>query len=298
MFCEAKIKINIKIASNKNYIEIKSSGYDNKLVTDLEVSLFNITKENLSRGFRIELGKVPDDIFLKDPTPYYNLHKQFHWLEVKRHVFVKNINILDVVNEKVAINSHVHINNSTDIIKSKKEMVNDVESTIITTWVEEGLPKDQLFYDLNINFGIKQYEFENKWKDNIFKSITTPFGVTKKGYIDVKPGKTVLKQLMGNKTLIIIEVVYSAKLTGNVIANYAQLYGKYHFWAPSIENIMTAAGISNEIVTKERIEIRCYTDPKLQAYDKETGHIIHIDKRIKIVRKNNNKLYKISINEF
>ncbi|XP_059045875.1 uncharacterized protein LOC131841573, partial [Achroia grisella] len=289
--CNAKIKLNIKIASNEKNIDIKCSGYDNKLISDAEISLYNITKENLNKGVRVEMGKVPNDIFLKDPTPYYNLYEKYHWPEVKRHLYVKNISVLYVNNEEVLISSHEHINNSTDTVQSKKVMVHNVESTVSSTWSDEGMPKDDVSYEINVDFGRKEHIFENKWRNNLLRSVHIPFGVVRTGFIDVKPGKSLVKQLKGNRTLIVLEVSYSANLIGSVIADYAQLYGKYHFWAPSVQNIMAAAGLQNEIITKERIEIRCNTDPKLKVFDKETGKSILLDRRIKIVRKGN-KLYR------
>ncbi|XP_026759978.3 uncharacterized protein LOC113519122 [Galleria mellonella] len=287
-----KINLNIKVASNENDINIAFFGHDNKLVGDAEVNLFNITKDNLNKGLRVELGKVPDDVFLTDPTPYYNLYEKYDWPEVKRQVYVKNISVLYVTNEEILISSHEHVNNSTDTVKSSKEMIRNVEATIASTWSNEGMPKDNILYDINIDFRTKQYKYENKWRDDALRSVFIPFGVAKKGYIDLKSGRTIVKHLRGKRTYIVLEVVFSAQLIGSVIADFAQLYGKYHFWAPSVQNIMKAADLNNEIVTKERIEIRCYTDPKLEIYDKETGKVIRLDRRLKIIRKGN-RLYKI-----
>ncbi|XP_013184678.1 uncharacterized protein LOC106130390 [Amyelois transitella] len=284
------IKINITTASSKEYVLVNYTGYDNKLITDREVQLFNITKDNLNRGFRIELGKAPDNFFLKDPTAYGDLYQKYNWSEVQRHMVIKQATVLDVIHEQVVVKTVEVFNNDTDKIKLKKSMNEDVELTIFSFWSKDGFPTDDISYDVCIDLTIKkpskwdEYCFKNKWRNSTFESIKDTLGVDiRKGWVDVEPGQTIVSKLIANKTIIFVEFQYSAILIGRVIADYERLYGKYHFYAPSVSDIMRAGSIPNEIITTERIEIRGYTDPKLVMYDKDTGEEIKMYRRIKLV---------------
>lgn len=269
--CSTRIKIDIKTDSNYDDVRIKVSGHDNKLVTDNEIALFNITKENLLRGARIELGRYPNDIFLKDPTPYKNLYKRFKWEEVRRHLKITNTNVLQIVNEDVVVTVHEHINSASDSVNYTAAVFETVENTIFSFWSEYGLPKDEMVYDIDVKFHNKRIKYEIQWRNDSGRAVNSDFGVRKEGYTEVMPDQTILSKLTGLKTIILIEVEYTANLIGNIFADFENLYGKYHFYSPTIANIMRAAELENSVITTEWIEIRCYTEPKLRVFYKDTG---------------------------
>lgn len=271
ILCSAKIKIDIKTDSNYEDIRIKFSGDDNKLITDKEIVLFNITKENLLRGVRVELGRYPEDIFLKDPTPYKNLFKRFKWEEVRRHLKITKTKVLQIVNENTIVNVHEHINTASNSINYTGAVFQTVENTIYSFFSNYGLPVDEFFYDIDVNFHNKKFKYENKWRNDSVRTVNSDFGVKKEGITEIMPGQTILSNLTGLKTIILIEVEYTANLIGNIIADYEALYGKYHFYSPTIAKIMRAAKLVNEVKTTEWIEIRCYTEPRLRIFYKDTG---------------------------
>lgn len=271
ILCSAKIKIDIKTDSYYEDVRIKFSGYDSKLVTDKEIALFNITKNNLLKGVRVELGRYPENIFLKDPTPYKNLFKRFKWQEVRRHLKITKTKVLQIVNENAVVNVHEHINTASHSINYTGDVFQRVENTILSLWSKYGLPEDDIFYDIEVKFHNKIHKYENKWRNDSVKTVNSDFGLKKEGFIEIMPDQTILSNLTGLKTIILIEVEYTAKLTGSIIADYEALYGKYHFYAPTIAKIMTAANLFNEVKTTEWIEIRCYTEPYLRIFYKDTG---------------------------
>lgn len=271
ILCSAKIKIDIKTESNYEDIKINVSGYDNKLVTDNEIALFNITKDNLLRGVRIELGRYPEDVFLKDPTPYKNLFKRYKWDEVRRHLKITKTKVLQVVNENAVLDVHEYINWASSPINYTASVFQTVENTIFSFWSNHGLPEDDFFYDIGVDFHSNIFNYENKWRNNSVRTVNSAFGIKKEGFTEIMPGETILSKLTGLKTIILIEVEYTAKLIGNIIADYEALYGKYHFYSPTIAKIMKAAELLNEVKTTEWIEIRCYTEPTLRIFYKDTG---------------------------
>lgn len=271
ILCSAKIKIEIKTDSIHEDIRINVSGHDNKLVTDEEIALFNITKDNLLRGVRVELGRYPKDVFLKDPTPYKSLFKQYKWEEVRRHLEITKTKVLQVVNENAVLNFHEHVNKASISINYTAAVFQTVENTIFSSWSKYGLPEGETFYDISVGFHSKMFNYENKWRNDSVRIFNSAFGVKKEGFTETMPGQTIVSKLTGLKTIILIEVEYTAKLIGNIIADYETLYGNYHFYSPTIAKIMKAANLFNEVKTTEWIEIRCYTEPKLRIIYKDTG---------------------------
>lgn len=275
VLCSAKIIIKINVASKIERASVKFYGQDNKVVTDEDVKTFNITKENLNIGMRVELGKVPQDIFLKDPTPYENLYEYFEWPEIKRNMRIKKAKILEIINEKVTLATYEHINNTTDPIESRINFVDSTELTSFSTWSHYGLPVDEMFYDINLNVNHLKFKYENKWRSNNISSFDLSFGITKEELIKIKSGQLVTSELTALKTIFLVQMDYEAKIIGSFIADYDPLYGKYHFYAPTAANIMRAAKLKNYIKTTELIEIRCFLDPKLRIFDK-TGEMVEI----------------------
>lgn len=260
----AEIQLDVSIDSNKNDIVIKYSGSDRKIVTNTELTLFNITTENLNKGMKVEMGKAPNDIFLHDPTNYGNIFQKFKWQPVQRSIKVHKTKIADILKEDVVLKKHEFINYSSSVVKSKRNIYEVVENTAQSMWSEGGIAEDEIFYNVDLNFTYGHFKYKNKWRSNKLHSTRMSFGVTKKGNIFTRPNATVVTDLLATKMIIIIEVVYKAELIGSAVANYARLYGKYHFWAPSIQSIMKAANMKNEFLTTEEIEVRCFVNPRSQ----------------------------------
>lgn len=275
IICDAKIQINITVASNKRDAVISFSGADKKLITDHEIELFNISMVNLNRGVRVELGKVPDGgIYLKDPTPYGNVFHKFKWPEIQRNLHVERVQIHEMITKKVVLKQHEHVNYSADDSQSERSLFVDVENSAYSNWSAKGLPDEDIFYDVLFKCANTSFKYENKWRNRSLKSSFVRFGTSDQKSMTLKPGRGIVKTLTALKTIFVLRVDYKAQLTGNIIADYENLYGKYHFYAPTIDNIMVAGKIVNEIVTSEKIEIRCFTDPRLDIYDKDTGALI------------------------
>nr|XP_021195732.2 uncharacterized protein LOC110380165 [Helicoverpa armigera] len=273
---DARITINVTISSDETDMKVNISykGNHDKVVTDEELKLFNITYPRLNKGLRVELGKVPNDVFLKNPTPYGDLFEKFHWEPMKRRLTVKKTKILDIITEDVVLGSHEYINKATTSIKSKRTMNTTVINQFSSTWSKTGLPDSEILTNYTMIFDYGNHTYVNKWRNESTKAAKMTIGVTKEGLITIKPKTTVVTKLIASKTIVLVELLYEAKLVGSIIANYAEVYGKYHFWAPSVKSIMKAGNMTNEVLTTEILEIRCFTNPRLQVYDKLTGKIV------------------------
>uniref|UniRef100_A0A2H1W3I6 SFRICE_010883 n=1 Tax=Spodoptera frugiperda TaxID=7108 RepID=A0A2H1W3I6_SPOFR len=181
---QGRIEVDITVKSNGTDVTVNASysGSDDRLVTDEHLKLFDVTKAKLDKGMRVELGKVPDDIFIRNPTPYGDLFTKFDWEQMKRKLTIVNAKIIDIVNQDIVLDTHEHINNTTNIVTAKRSMYKVMDNSISSTWSKTGLPGDNAQTTFILNFE-----------------------------------------------------------DGSVIGNYAELYGKYHYWAPSVKNILKAA---------------------------------------------------------
>lgn len=294
MFCttnsEDKIKITIKVASSKGGLKVNFTGADKKKISDKDVKTFNITDDNLKNGTKVELGEKPKDVFLKDPTAYGNLYRKFKWQEVRRIIKVKSVVIQDIINENVLLTVHGHINNTTRKLKIPIKLLENVENSLKSSWSKNGFPDEEIYYETRVDFfNLYHNVFENKWRSESLKLATLPFGLQSAGHINVKPGRTVTMKLRAKRTLLLLRITYTAYLTGSIIVNYPHLLGKYHFYAPSVSNIMKAANISNNIITTEVMELKCHTDPVLDVFDKTSGEKVPIVFAGRTLRKNTPK---------
>ncbi|XP_073965782.1 U-megalopygitoxin(8)-Mo12-like [Choristoneura fumiferana] len=267
LIIEARLKINITVGSFRNNVKIQTFGSDMKVVTEKEIKIFNITDYNLNRGFTKELGKAPNNLFLKDPTNYDDLFNYFEWEPVRRKLFVKKIKILEPVLEDVVLKRQSNINNSSGIVRSNVSIFQNVETVVRSSWDRRGIPDEDIYYDIIINLHNNHFGYVKKWRDSKIKSRNLPIGIAEEGFIETKPGQSVTVKLSAHKTVVLIEITYAAVLTGSIIGDYQNLYGKYHFYAPAVIDIMRAANLTNEFLTKELLEIRCFTSPKLDMVD-------------------------------
>ncbi|XP_045780841.1 uncharacterized protein LOC123877946 isoform X2 [Maniola jurtina] len=264
----AGIQINITVASDKRDLNVTFYGSDDKVVSDREVKLYNITEDRLKNGTGHEFGVTPSDVFLTDPTPYGNLYLKYKWRQVTRRVTVSSAAVREVINEDVVLAVHEHINNTPIKVKVPIKLLQDVEYSLKSTWSKSGLPGDDVNYNTRVNFfNNKQFLFEKKWRNESMETATLPFGVQRPGNMTLAPRRRVTMKLRAKRTVVLLTVTYAAYLTGSVVANYPRLLGSYHFWAPAVDRVMAAARprLNNRILTTELVELKCYTDPFLDV---------------------------------
>ncbi|CAG4980491.1 unnamed protein product [Colias eurytheme] len=214
--CDSGIQITINVAPNKDKTNVTYSGVDKKLISDKDIPIFNITKENLKRGFRVEFGQTPDDVFLKDPTEYHNLFHKYNWTQVSRDIRVKNVEIYDTIIEDVELKTHNHINNTTDTIKSKISLFETVENTIVTKWSETGYP-GEFSYNVNANFDGIRFKIKHSWRKNEMKFVSVNFGASKQGFIYMRPNQITSTVLTAKRIIMIVKIDFITSLSGAVV---------------------------------------------------------------------------------
>ncbi|XP_045485587.1 uncharacterized protein LOC123689469 [Pieris rapae] len=267
--CEGEIEISLKLGSSKDNCSVSFTGAHQVTASGKDVARFNITENKMKQGIKILLGKTPDDVFLKDPTDFNYVYRDHHWEEVTRTTKVKNIEILNIYNKNLILKTVNHINNTSIKIQANIRLFDTIETSVVSTWTENTYPA-KIIYNISFNIGSQRFDLSKKWNKNVTNYVWLNFGSRKKGYTPLEPGNVVTKILSAKKTTVFLRIKYITSLTGCVFANYSRVYGKYHFWAPFIHDIMKSLKMKNEIISTELLEIQCYTDPQLTFLDKKS----------------------------
>ncbi|CAG4947081.1 unnamed protein product [Parnassius apollo] len=119
--------------------------------------------------------------------------------------------------------------------------------------------------------GTTDFSYTTSWDESEERSETIAIGTTSGVETELLPGQAATAVLSENKGALEVEVVYLAKLRGNVAVNFKTPYKGHHFWGTSIDSVMKSGGLENEVIIKETIKLGFHTDVSLKVYDKISG---------------------------
>jgi len=94
----------------------------------------NVLKDLIAKDFK---GKRPNDIFLKDPTPFGNLFTKNKWTPLTTTLQPFNFKLLSQQQKKTVLWSDSFTNNSSNPTNWSIFRNNTVTSTAISNWVLE-----------------------------------------------------------------------------------------------------------------------------------------------------------------
>ncbi|CAG4950197.1 unnamed protein product [Parnassius apollo] len=103
--------------------------------------------------------------------------------------------------------------------------------------------------------GTTGFSYTTSWGESEERSETITTGATSGVETDLQPGQAATAVLSANKGAIEVEVMYVAKLRGNVAVNFKIPYKGHHFGGPSIDSVMKSGGLENEGIIKETIKL-------------------------------------------
>ncbi|CAG5038740.1 unnamed protein product [Parnassius apollo] len=104
--------------------------------------------------------------------------------------------------------------------------------------------------------GTTGFSYTTSWGESEERSETIAIGTTSGVETELLPGQAVTAVLSANKGALEVEVVYLAKLRGNVAVNFKNPYKGHHFWDPSIDIVMKGGGLDNEVIIKRNYQVR------------------------------------------
>lgn len=274
---QSKVIIDISTDSNNKEVSIDYSGSEISVITEKEIDLFKIDTENLGKAFQKHYGKVPNNFYLKSPTPWGDLYKTYKWEEVTRVLTVESAKVKSNVKNPVIVLTQDFVNLSNNTIKVNTGISHTVENSFTTSW-----SKDQEFtvsqeFEYNVNFifaqvqGTTAFSYTSIWGVGTEKSETKTIGSTTGMETELTPGQAVTAILSANAGVLEIEVAYKMFLRGTVACNFKKEFRGHHFWGPSIQNVMANGGIENEVTIYETMKLGYHIDASLEVFDKFTG---------------------------
>ncbi|CAG4960690.1 unnamed protein product [Parnassius apollo] len=274
---DSKISLDINVGINDDDVTITYSGFEVDIIGHREIELFNIGNANIREAVKRHYHWSPSNVYLKSPTPWGDLFRKYNWEQVSRILTVKSARLKTIAMKPVIVLSHDFDNVSNKTIKVNTGISQTVENTISTSWTKskETTVSQKIEYDVNVMFakvmGTTGFSYTTSWGESEERSETITIGTTSGVETELQPGQAATAVLSANKGALEVEVVYLAKLRGNVAVNFKIPYKGHHFWGPSIDSVMKSGGLENEVIIKETIKLGFYTDASLKVYDKVSG---------------------------
>ncbi|KAJ0170574.1 hypothetical protein K1T71_013945 [Dendrolimus kikuchii] len=276
-YVQSKLSIDISTDPDDKDVSIEYSGIEISVITDEDISLFNIDTANLKAAFKKHYGKVPSNIYLKSPTPWGDLYETYKWEQVTKVLSVKSARVKSNVRNPIVVLTQDFVNLSNNTVKVNTGISHTVENTLTTSWNKEKefTVSQEFEYDVNFLFGKAQgttaFSYTTTWGTGAEQSETTTIGSTSAVETELAPGKAVTAILSANAGILEIEVIYKMSLRGNVAVNFKKAFRDHHFWGPPIQNVMASGGIDNEVTVYETIKFGYHVDASLKVFDRSTG---------------------------
>lgn len=273
----ADINISVTCGRNVSDITVTHTGRDEKIVDVEDTKQYGIRDNELKEHIKVHLGKKPTDVFLKSPTPWGDLYKEYHWEQVKRILKVKSATIMGINYKPVIVHSQDFENAFNNTIKVNTGISHTVETTVTTSWskTNEFQVSQEIEYKLDVLFakikGVTGFSYTSAFGQTVEKSEAVTIGTTSGMETELNPGQSCTAVLSANKRYFEVEVKYIASLKGVVAVNYKKRFHGHHFYGPSIADVLESAGKVNEKTITENIRIGFYSDASLKVYDKMSG---------------------------
>ncbi|CAK1549368.1 unnamed protein product [Leptosia nina] len=272
----AKIGVELSGTFEKD-LQLTFSGHETDVISDQEMHTFNLTDGNLKSGSESYFGRRPDDAFVRSPTPWGDLFKTFGWKQVSRTLAPKRGRILSKTSEPQIVMHQIFENNSTKSATFNVGISQSLQNTMRSSWSKsEGLSIGQeINYELDFGFidigGKTSLVFSSVYGKSSEKSQTVTVGTASHMDIMLQPGQSVLAELRATRGTLKVEMEYEASLSGDVAVNYNTPYKGHHFWALSVDTVMNRAGLGNDMVSRQIVEVGFYANSQIVVYDRHSS---------------------------
>ncbi len=274
------ILISVIAGLNAATSSVSGIGEETHVIKDEERASFNIaTDQDLKNAFGRLIGRNPDDVFLRSPTRWGDLYKSYNWPQVETHISVKDITVTEISSEPSIIATKTFENNSSQKATYNTSITETIANTTGSNWtnsdkVSKGfsikasiavVPKV-----VNIESGFT-YSYDQTWGIGGTTSQATTLGSATGVSVELNPGESVIAQLTATKGKLKVRIRYKAYLTGYVVSNYSSVYNGHHFWWCNANEVVYAAGATNEQIITNDIEFGYYSNAKIVVKDKISG---------------------------
>ncbi|APJ03582.1 hypothetical protein [Silvanigrella aquatica] len=268
------ISVRIRAGSNMQNSSVYAEGSEFHIITDSERYSFNIGSDaDLKNAVGKYFGKNPNDAYLHSPTPWGDLYKTYGWPQTQTNLTVASSTIAEITSEPSIVKTQTFKNNSSVAGTFDVSISEEVSNTVESNWNNSSSVSFGQSISYNVSFlgtgggGETSFGFEQTWGKGGSNSKSVTVGSSSGVTVLLQPGESVKSILTATRGYMNVRLVYRANLSGTCAVNYNPTFQGHHFWGLGINNVVNAAGSSNNVQIVEDIKIGYYSDSELILED-------------------------------
>lgn len=272
------IDISIVAGLDKSTSSVSASGSVQHVITKDEQLTFRLMDKQLKEAVKAYFGKSPNDAYLHSPTPWGDLYKTYYWEQVQTVLVVQSAEVVSITSQPVVIKTQEFENNSNNEGTFNVSISETVNNTATSSWNTGGALTIGQKFTYGVSFGADvkgetSIQYSQSWGVGGQQSESITVGSTSGVSVKLDPGESVIAELSASRGAMKVRLQYKAYLIGATAINYNPKYKEHHFWGLPIGHVMSAADISNSVVSSEDIDICYYSNSKVVLKDKQTGAV-------------------------
>ena len=267
------VKIQIVAGPDQNSSSVQASGSIQHIITDQERQTFHITDGDLKNAVGKYFGKNPNDAYLHSETPWGDLYRTYGWEQTSLVLVVQKAEILSITSEPSIVATQTFTNQSTKVGTFNCSISQQVSNSTQSNWSTGGTLTIGQEFEYGVEFlgvggkGKTSISYSQSWGIGGSHSSEVTVGSDSGLSVQLNPGESVTAQLIASRGVMKVRVTYMAYLRGNAAVNYNPTFKDHHFWCLPISGVLSAAGLSNSLMTTEDIEIGFYSDARIELKD-------------------------------
>ena len=239
------------------------------MITDNERQLFGITDAPLKNAVEKYFGKLPNDAYVRSPTPWNDLYKLYGWDQVTAVLTVNNATIVGVSSQSTIIDGNSFCNISPISATFNVPIQNSFTNTYEDSWITDGISFDQtISYEVGF-MGTKggretKFGFSAQFGSGGSRSTEVMVGLASSFTVELGPNQAFEAVHTVTRSELKARITYTVSLTGLTVIHYNPGHQHEGFMALPIVDVMRAGGLSNLRQITEDIDIVYYSNGKVE----------------------------------
>ncbi|KFX05878.1 hypothetical protein KP22_08425 [Pectobacterium betavasculorum] len=270
------MRINVIIQENIENSVVNGSGITSGIITDVERRTFNLEDTQLKRACGLLVGKEPTDAFLRSPTPWNDLFVTYNWAQTQRNTSVRTARFVGHNAVPELVSEKELVNNSSIGATFNANLSTTVSNTVSSSWSSShsiSVGQEIEYKILGIG-GSTSFDYTHEWGVGGEQSQTIELSTGAGVEVYLEPGQAVSAQMVASRGNAQVAIEYLSYLTGGAAMNYYPRYDGHHFRWRAISRIMDVGGISNQVITRENLNISVYSSARLELIDIKTKKLL------------------------
>ncbi|GBP68454.1 Spherulin-2A [Eumeta japonica] len=226
-------------------------------ISPREEEMFQFTQENLKYATEESIGKRPDQVFVREPTPW-NLYSRFDWPEVQRILRPIGARVTTILIDLVELKRDILYNPGTPSAWYVNYDVMRLKNNISVSWDSRDMTNT--LHDISYNVTVdsnfpSRIQCWSSWGVDMERSEALPVFLNFSDSVILMRGEKVVAKLVLTKVRVEFEVEFETVLQGRVGVNYSGRHRGHHFWALDVAEVQEKADLPKKIHSKEVIKI-------------------------------------------